>query len=245
VRVETIVVTSPRTRPATVRHLAELERRHEGLRLRPEEGLGFAAALNTGIRAAAASRVGLLLSDDWLDPRAVEACLASDADIVSTGLRGYAADGVRVLNNICRVPTMEEFYRQPTRERQASYLKHFLLFRRRAVLDAGGVVYATTSRIAEGIGPTVKVGVRPEKIQIVPKKDDQSVAEITVAYHERRPVAPGSPLESILVDIGVFANNGASQRGYIDVGHLAPAVAGASLFFVGLALTRSSMRCNS
>jgi spermidine/putrescine transport system ATP-binding protein len=35
------------------------------------------------------------------------------------------------------------------------------------VLDAGGVVYATTSRIAEGIGPTVKVGVRPEKIQIV------------------------------------------------------------------------------
>jgi spermidine/putrescine transport system ATP-binding protein len=35
------------------------------------------------------------------------------------------------------------------------------------VLDAGGVVYATTSRIAEGVGPTVKVGVRPEKIQIV------------------------------------------------------------------------------
>ena len=29
--------------------------------------------------------------------------------------------------------------------------------------------------------------------------------------------------------------------GYIDAGHLAPAVAGALLFFVGLALTRSSM----
>ena len=48
----------------------------------------------------------------------------------------------------------------------------------------------------------------PDKIKIVPKKDDQSVAEITVAYHERRPVSPGSPLESNRVDIGVFVHNG-------------------------------------
>lgn len=49
----------------------------------------------------------------------------------------------------------------------------------------------------------------PDKIKIVPKKDDQSVAEITVAWHERRPVSPGSPLESNRVDIGVFVHNGA------------------------------------
>jgi len=139
VRVETIVVTSPRTHRVTARRLAELERRNRSLRVRQEEGVGFAAALNTGIRAAAAARVGFLLSDDWLDPRAVEACLASDADIVSTGLRGYAADGVSILEDIGRVPTLAEFHRQPTRERQASYLQHFFLLRRRAVLDAGGV----------------------------------------------------------------------------------------------------------
>ena len=35
------------------------------------------------------------------------------------------------------------------------------------VLATGGLIYATSSRIAAGIGPTVKVGVRPEKIRIV------------------------------------------------------------------------------
>jgi hypothetical protein len=48
----------------------------------------------------------------------------------------------------------------------------------------------------------------PDKIKIVPKKEDSSVAEITVAWHERRPIAPGSPLESNRVDIGVFVHNG-------------------------------------
>ena len=48
----------------------------------------------------------------------------------------------------------------------------------------------------------------PAKIKIVPKKDDQSVAEITVAWHERRPIALGSAMESNRVDIGVFVHNG-------------------------------------
>ena len=48
----------------------------------------------------------------------------------------------------------------------------------------------------------------PERIQIKPRNKEGSVAEITVAYHERRPVAPGSPLESNRVDIGVFVHNG-------------------------------------
>jgi hypothetical protein len=57
----------------------------------------------------------------------------------------------------------------------------------------------------------------PDKIKIVPKADDQSIVEITVAHHKRRPVAPGSALESNRVDIGVFVNNGAyySAPGFV------------------------------
>ena len=100
--VETIVVTSPRTRASTIQELRELSRKYGNVRVLPEEGKGFAAALNTGIRAAPAARVGFLLSDDWLDPDAVEQCLGHDADIVSTGLRGRAADGVRILEQVSR-----------------------------------------------------------------------------------------------------------------------------------------------
>ncbi|HPD14383.1 MAG TPA: putative Ig domain-containing protein [Planctomycetota bacterium] len=46
------------------------------------------------------------------------------------------------------------------------------------------------------------------RIKITPVEKDGSVAELLVPYHERRPVAPGSPLESNRVDIGVFVHNG-------------------------------------
>ncbi len=46
------------------------------------------------------------------------------------------------------------------------------------------------------------------RIKIRPRNEDRSVAEIVVPYHPRRPVAPGSPLESNRVDIGVFVHNG-------------------------------------
>jgi hypothetical protein len=48
----------------------------------------------------------------------------------------------------------------------------------------------------------------PERIKIVPKNKESSVVELTVKYHERRPISPGSPLESNRVDIGVFVHNG-------------------------------------
>ncbi len=48
----------------------------------------------------------------------------------------------------------------------------------------------------------------PERIQIKPRNKEGSVAEVTVAYHQRRPVAAGAPLESNRVDIGVFVHNG-------------------------------------
>jgi len=47
-----------------------------------------------------------------------------------------------------------------------------------------------------------------DKIAITPKNKEKSVVEIVVPYHDRRPIAPGSPLESNRVDIGVFVNNG-------------------------------------
>jgi glycosyltransferase involved in cell wall biosynthesis len=104
-----------------------------------EQRAGFAAALNTGIRAATAPRIGFLLSDDWLHERAVEECLAFDTDIVSTGLRRYSEDGTRVFETVCHTPSLDEFHQQPTLERKASYLKHFLFFDKETLLKVGGV----------------------------------------------------------------------------------------------------------
>ena len=128
--IETIVVTSPRTRASTIRELRELRGKYGSVRVLPEEGEGFAAALNTGIRAATAARVGFLLSDDWLDPDAVEQCLGHGADIVSTGLRGRGADGVRILEQVSRTTSLE---------RKASYLQHFFLFEKSVLREVGGV----------------------------------------------------------------------------------------------------------
>jgi YD repeat-containing protein len=46
------------------------------------------------------------------------------------------------------------------------------------------------------------------RIKIRPRNEAGSVVEIVVPYHPRRPVVPGSPLESNRVDIGVFVHNG-------------------------------------
>jgi hypothetical protein len=48
----------------------------------------------------------------------------------------------------------------------------------------------------------------PAQVQINKLNDAGTQAELRVAYHERRPVAPGSDVESNRVDIGVFAFNG-------------------------------------
>ncbi len=57
----------------------------------------------------------------------------------------------------------------------------------------------------------------PAKIRIRTMNATGSLAEITVAYHERRCVAEGAKLQSNRVDIGVFAHNGAyySAPGFI------------------------------
>lgn len=91
---EVVVVTAPAT-PS--RNRAVLTRLRPGAPDRLvvcEAAPGFAAALNLGFRTARAERVGLLLSDDWLAPTAVDAGLAVDADVVSSWMQSYAADGV-------------------------------------------------------------------------------------------------------------------------------------------------------
>jgi hypothetical protein len=57
----------------------------------------------------------------------------------------------------------------------------------------------------------------PKRITIKPLGKTGSKAEITVAYHERRPISPGSAMESNRVDIGVFVHNGVyySAPGFI------------------------------
>jgi hypothetical protein len=59
----------------------------------------------------------------------------------------------------------------------------------------------------------------PERIQIKPRNANGSVAEISVAHHERRPIAAGSPMESNRVDIGIFVNNGTyySAPGFVTI----------------------------
>jgi hypothetical protein len=49
----------------------------------------------------------------------------------------------------------------------------------------------------------------PDRIQIEYLNDARTVAEITVRYFRRAPIAEGSALESNRIDIGVFAHNGA------------------------------------
>ncbi len=62
----------------------------------------------------------------------------------------------------------------------------------------------------------------PEKISIKKLNGAGSVAELQIKYHERRPVLPGSKLESDRVDIGVFVENSRyySAPAFISVHYL-------------------------
>ena len=59
----------------------------------------------------------------------------------------------------------------------------------------------------------------PALITIKPLNADKSVVELQIAYHRRRPVRDGSPMESNRVDIGAFVHNGTyySAPGFISV----------------------------
>lgn len=137
-RCEVLVVPSPHTPTANLAIVEELRRgAPDRLIVSPPMG-GFPCAVNTGVRLARAERVGLLLSDDWLEPTAVEECLKIEADVVSTGLRSVASDGSD-LPHLGRPLDLDCFLGLATPERRAAYLTHFLLFSRPTVDSVGGL----------------------------------------------------------------------------------------------------------
>jgi len=133
-----LVITSPRTPEGNLRTLAELAAREPNLRIieRPP-GAAFAGAINHGFRLARTERVGLLLTDDWLEPTTVEKCLPFTADIVATARAGHDANGRQTLWRTAA--DAQRYARFTTDQERASYIGHFFLMRREAMLAAGGV----------------------------------------------------------------------------------------------------------
>jgi glycosyltransferase involved in cell wall biosynthesis len=136
---EVIVVRSTATPASNLDILAALQQPFSNLVVLLEDKPGsFPAAINMGIRHASADRVGLLLSDDWIEECAVAECLSQSSDIVSTGNVVHFADG-RINERACKLSSMTKFQSLATLEEKASYLEHFFLFRKKFVLDAGGL----------------------------------------------------------------------------------------------------------
>jgi glycosyltransferase involved in cell wall biosynthesis len=136
---EVIVVRAEATPTSNLKILDGLQKYFANLRVlvrdKPES---FPGAINKGIKHARTERVGLLLSDDWLDEYAVAECLKNDADIVCTGSIVYFPDGS--INELaCQRRSLQEFNSIVTLEERASYLGHFLMFRKQVVLDVGGL----------------------------------------------------------------------------------------------------------
>jgi hypothetical protein len=50
----------------------------------------------------------------------------------------------------------------------------------------------------------------PARVRLTPRGERGAACEVRVSWHERRPIAEGTPLASNRVDIGIFAHNGAS-----------------------------------
>jgi glycosyltransferase involved in cell wall biosynthesis len=134
---EVVVVTSELTPQSNRKILERLQKLYAGLKIILERKTGsFPNAINTGFECAQADRVGLLLSDDWLDENAIMTCMRESADIVSTGNTVYFPDG-RVNRAACRTPLLAHYRSLSTLEAKASYLEHFFLFRRETVLRVG------------------------------------------------------------------------------------------------------------
>jgi glycosyltransferase involved in cell wall biosynthesis len=136
---EVIVVTSLHTCESNRAVLKELARDAPNLVVRQQDRGGFARAINCGFALSSCSRVGLLLSDDWLVPVAVEKCLTRNADIVSTSLAGYATDGETLLDCVSSDLKATVYDHLPTLEEKADYLSHLFLFRKSKLEEIGGV----------------------------------------------------------------------------------------------------------
>jgi len=138
VATEVLVVTSQATPESNRAILQQATAKNSNLRtIERPRGAGFAQAINLGFDEARTKRVGLLLTDDWLADNAVEKCLKHDADIVATARVAHAADGIKILWK--STADQARFDTMPTLQERASYVGHFILFQRAAVLAVGGV----------------------------------------------------------------------------------------------------------
>jgi GT2 family glycosyltransferase len=145
INTEVVVVRSKLTSPSNLRTLARLQQQYTNLSVLLEDKSPhhFPAAINMGIRRATADRVGLVLSDDWIDRTTVAECLVNSTDIVSTGTVSHFTND-RITNGrtnepVCRTLSMSKFQACETLELKASYLTHFFLFRKQTVLNVGGL----------------------------------------------------------------------------------------------------------
>lgn len=136
---EVLVVVSHRTPASNLQAVSRVRSKAGNLTVLRQEREGFAAAINTGIHAAACGRIGLLLSDDWLEPDAAEECLKCPEDIVSAGNTVYDADGVTRFPLIRGIPSVKAYDRLATLESKARYLSHFFMFQRAKLLAVGGL----------------------------------------------------------------------------------------------------------
>ena len=136
---DVVVVVSPDTPSRNRETLAAIRRQESRLRVITEQRQGFAAAINTGVRATHSERIGLLLSDDWLEPEATAECLKFSTDIVSSNNRKVDAEGKEIHIRNRRPYTAAAYRSLATFEKKADYLRHYFLFRRAALLAVGGV----------------------------------------------------------------------------------------------------------
>ena len=91
---QTVVVISPHTPGSNLNLLNQLKEGYTQLLVVPQDpDTGLAEAINLGLRTASTDRVGLLLSDDWLERHTVASCMAYDSDIVCTGMTIFHEDG--------------------------------------------------------------------------------------------------------------------------------------------------------
>ncbi|MFT5112268.1 MAG: hypothetical protein ACI8P9_001592 [Parasphingorhabdus sp.] len=134
---EVIIVCSPNTPMSNHNVINEISKSNSSLK--KISGLktdSFAKAINLGVEQSVTERIGLLLSDDWLEANAIERCLKFDVDIVSTGQNIVLDDGelfatIRLFNQV-----FQEF---GSLQEKASYLEHFFMFRKSKFLEVGGV----------------------------------------------------------------------------------------------------------
>ncbi len=136
VHCEVIVVTEGELPHSNSKILAEFA---QSIRVITQSRPGFPAAINEGFSLAAADRIGLLLSDDWLSYDAVECTLKYQADIVSTGTIVYKMDGDTAVEYLRKTRNAKEYAQLEEDERRAKYLSHFFLFARSAIKKSVGL----------------------------------------------------------------------------------------------------------